>query len=111
MNENVPKPEKIIRNGKVAVIVSPGYGSGWATGSLEHRDMLLFDRAFVLALEAGVKDIEPVLNARLGPKNNVYPGGWCNCEIEWLDQGTRFSIQEYDGAECLFLIEEIEIIA
>lgn len=101
------EPEKVIRAGMVAVLVSPGYGAGWSTwagGGLEK--VLMFDRAFVEAAEAGVTDVEPVVKRRLG-SDCVYCGGWRDVEIEWLPVGTAFTIEEYDGSESLRLIADL----
>ena len=59
-------PEKVIRDGKVAVLISPGYGAGWSTWSSDYRDLLPFDRRFVEAAEAGVEDIAPVAKELTG---------------------------------------------
>ena len=38
---------KVIRDGKVAVVVSPGFGAGWSTwafrGEEDYRDFMMFD--------------------------------------------------------------------
>ena len=35
--------DKVIRDGKVAVLVSYGYGAGWSTWNSARSDSLLFD--------------------------------------------------------------------
>jgi hypothetical protein len=37
----------------------------------------------------------------------VYTGGIDGLEIEWVPLGTRFYIDEYDGAETLITIDEM----
>lgn len=96
------KPEKVIRNGKVAVLYSPRYGAGWSTwmASKEQQNLALFDRRFVEAAEAGVIDIEPLAKEILEDEY-VYCGGWANIKLEWLEEGTQFWVDEYDGSESL----------
>lgn len=96
-------PKKVIRNRKVAVLVSPGFGAGWSswnTGPLE--EFLLFDERLVLAKEAGhdEADIEALMGAWFGD-DQPYIGGWDQVVIEWVPVGTQFRIDEYDGSETL----------
>jgi hypothetical protein len=104
-------PEKVIRDGKVAVLISPGYGAGWSTWNrCDYRDLLLFDRRFVEAAEAGVEDIAPVAKELTGDEY-VYCGGWRKVRIEWLPVGSRFCVEEYDGSESLRMIDDLVCIA
>lgn len=46
--------DKVIRDGKVAVIYSPGYGSGWSTwsgASKEIIERMIFDPELVALVE------------------------------------------------------------
>ena len=101
--------EKVIRGGKVAILLSPGFGAGWSTWAYDkHKEFALFDKRLVEAAEAGVRDIEPIVEDALGPDNDFYCGGWRDIKVEWLPQGTHFRINEYDGSESL---EEFSISA
>lgn len=95
------EPEKVIRDGKVAVLVSKGFGAGWSTwASYKEQAMLcLFDRRFVEAVEASVTDIEKIASEFLG--SGFYCGGWRDVCIEWVPVGTEFTVREYDGSEKL----------
>lgn len=105
------QPEKVIRDGNVAVLVSPGFGAGWSTwGDNQQREMLLFDRRFVEAAEAGTKDIEPLAKEIFGD-NPPYCGGWRDITIEWLPVGTRFCVEEYDGSESMRFVDDLVIVA
>lgn len=88
--------EKLVRNGKVAVVTSPWFGAGWSTwGTLD----MAFDPAIVLAVENG--------NMNLAQKiaNEKYDVSGIGAEdglvITWLLQGTKFRIEEYDGSESI----------
>jgi hypothetical protein len=101
------QPEKVVRDGKVAVLISRGFGAGWSTWADDGRaEMLLFDRRFVEAAEAGIKDVDPILEAVFGD-DSTYSGGWRDIEIVWLPVGRQFRIDEYDGSESLALIENV----
>ena len=95
--------DKVIRDGKVAVIYSPGFGAGWYTWS-DHHKPLLFDPEIVAAVEAGDAD------AAKARAEAVYPDGYygsSDClSIKWLDEGTVFRIDEYDGSEAVVIRED-----
>ena len=43
--------------------------------------------------------------------NNVYCGGADDLQIEWLDEGTVFEIDEYDGSESIITLGNLTLIA
>ena len=90
---------KLIRDGKVAVLVSPGYGAGWY--SWHGNEELLYDPSIVEWIEQG--DLDKI-NTYLELK---YPNdtslGLSDLEVNWVPAGARFRIDEYDGAESLVL--------
>ena len=91
--------EKVIRDGKVAVLYSPGYGAGWYSWNTNHPECL-FDPNVVAMVEAGQHDqIEAYCKTAYG--TDLYPGGAEQLKIEWLPVGTLFKIQEYDGHESI----------
>jgi len=87
---------KLIRDGKVAVIVSPGFGAGWSTWNREYPDMDTNAELAQCILEGGDRH---AVAARLFPE--AYTGGLNKAEVEWLPEGTQYSIDEYDGAESI----------
>jgi len=93
--------EKVIRNGLVGILVSPGFGAGWSTWNSENPE-LVFSPKVIEMVEAGKSgdiDNDWVLE-NLG-LNNVYCGGAYDLEVRWLPVGTPFYIHEYDGSESL----------
>jgi hypothetical protein len=101
---------KVIRDEKVAVIVSPGFGAGWSTwahNDEEIRDFMLFDSVLVTMIERGlsVETIEEYVT-------NNYPGTYCGAAddltIQWLPVGTAFRIHEYDGAESVEIRDDMD---
>mgnify|MGYP003335168813 FL=1 len=100
--------KKKIVDGKVAVIVSGGFGAGWSTWNNEHAEFLMFDEGLVCFKELN-EDVA-VVSRYLESKglDGIYMGGWNKAGIEWLDVGARFTIDEYDGSETLHEIAKIE---
>lgn len=93
--------KKLERDGKVAVLVSPGFGAGWSTWNREFPDML-FDPDIAQALLNSDRDKAEVLTKEKYPA--AYEGGLRDLEVQWLDKGTRFFIHEYDGNEHVEII-------
>lgn len=91
--------EKIVRDGKVAVAVSYGFGAGWSTwNSIDPTDA----RYNQLFLEGKWKEAAALCES----EEDGYGGGAEDVEIEWLPVGTRFVITEYDGSESLVTIDD-----
>lgn len=93
---------KVIRNGKVAVLYSPGYGAGWSS-RLDSRggsNACLFDPDIVALVEADASgaEIEELAKSKWP---DGYFGGASDLTIEWIDEGTLFRIKEYDGYESI----------
>jgi len=91
--------QKLIRDGKVAVLVSPGYGAGWYTWhSIEE---LVYDPSIVEWVES--QELDKALAYLELKYSDAYTGGLEDLVVEWVPVGTRFRIEEYDGAESLVL--------
>lgn len=90
--------QKLYQNNKIAVLVSPRYGSGWYTWNTAYEG-LLFDRDLVEAvLEKNINKVKEIANEKYP---GVYTGGARDLEVQWLEPGTYFRIEEYDGWEKL----------
>jgi hypothetical protein len=91
---------KCIRDGKVAVLYSPGFGAGWSTWNDDkYREFLLHDEKLVELVEFNQQDkIEEYVKS-------VFPGeyvcvlGADQLRVEWVYPGTQFIITDYDGSE------------
>ena len=90
--------QKVIRNGEVAILYSPGFGASWYTWNTEFPQCI-FDPEIVAMVEAGADcwAIEEATKAKYG--EGFYAGGADSLTIEWLPVGTPFFIREYDGSE------------
>lgn len=113
---------KLVRNGRVAVIISINYGSGWFS---EHGDeRLLFDpviateladkeegwtdrlRTYLISEYLDNKSPEEASNydyviARMAMNPTSYG-------VRWVDQGVFFRIEEYDGRESILSNDEYD---
>ena len=96
--------------GKIAVLVSPGFGAGWSTWF--DRDLAYDKRIVEYILENGVpKEGEEQYNHvfenfihSLGYEN-VYIDGAYYLHIKWVKPGSYVRITEYDGSEDLEVLD------
>jgi len=89
---------KVIREGKVAVLYSPGYGAGWYSWNKKYPECL-FDPNIVAMVEAGQHDQIEAYCKTAHP--DLYCGGAKKLQIEWIPVGTKFRMDEYDGYEAI----------
>lgn len=103
--------EKVIRDGEVAILYSPGFGAGWYTWNTEHPE-LIFHPKLVAMVEEGNRLLitEHWVSANIGI-DAVYCGGAEDLTIAWLPQGTPFDILDYDGSESIHTYDDIKLIA
>jgi hypothetical protein len=102
--------EKVIRDGKVAVLVSHGFGAGWYTWNTDHKELLFHPKLVEMVEQNRIKEINNdwVLE-NLGI--DMYVGGSVGLVIHWLPIGTIFDIEEYDGSETIRTIEDLVLVA
>ena len=93
---------RVVRDGCVAVLYSPGYGAGWY--SWHRKEELLYDPTIVqLVLENRHDDIEDYIFSKYPNEEDAYIGGFEELIVEWVPLGEKFRIDEYDGAESVVL--------
>ena len=111
--------DKYVKDGKVAVIISEGYGAGWSTWSDSAcRETLLFDADIARLVEKLGKavakdeidtikdDIKKVVRNKCGGVY-VYTGGMGGLTLVWLQKGTKFKVREYDGYESIITTDDL----
>ncbi len=95
--------KKVIKDNKVAVLYSPGFGAGWSTWNTDDdpkvNEHLIFGEEFVNLVLAGEVEKLKSLAEELYPE--FYSGGADDLTVMWIDQGTPFRIREYDGSESI----------
>jgi hypothetical protein len=98
------KMDKVIRDGLVAVLYSPGFGAGWY--SWTGQEELLYDPVIVdmVQSEKCPEDIVKYCESQYG---QLYFGGVDQLAIQWIPVGTRFYIDEYDGSEGIVTEEDM----
>lgn len=102
--------DRVVKDGMVAVVYSPGYGAGWSTWNSEYNDEeLFFDPGLVNLVLAGKTDDEIEVYATL-KWPDAYLGGLAGLDIRWVPVGTKFHIREDDGNEMVVMIDDIEWI-
>lgn len=89
---------KVVRDGRVAVLYSPGYGAGWFSWNTS-RPEILFDPAIVELVEAERWDELQAYVILKYP--DIYKGGIEDLQIEWMPVGTQFQVNEHDGSESI----------
>lgn len=94
--------EKLIENGKVAVLYSPGFGAGWYTWN-QTVPQILFDPAIVKLIEKEKFDELATYVSLKYP--DIYTGGMKDLKVAWIPEGTLFRVEDYDGSESIELKE------
>lgn len=96
------KFKRLIREGKTAVVYSPGYGAGWYSWNSEHPGLALDGDIAQAVLDGDREQAIRIAHERYG---DFYDGGGRDLEVEWVPQGSAFEITEYDGNEGVRIIE------
>lgn len=116
---------KVIRDGRVGVLYSPGYGAGFYTWGAPLESIFdpfiieLVEKKEELVSSLGykayeseeyntiVEEIEIYLERTY---EDIYTGGVRDLEVAWVDEGQQFVIKEYDGAETIVLLQDLDVI-
>lgn len=99
---------KVIRDGKVAVLYSPGFGAGWSTWNMS-EPQLIFDPVIVdFVLNKPDNWFEGIITYCEMVYPQVYTGGVDTLEVEWIAAGSRFIIEEYDGNEYIRTMDDTD---
>lgn len=97
---------KVIKDGLVAVLYSPGYGAGWHTWGAPIE--AVFDPDLVNAvLEDDYDKAVQIANTKWPDE---FDGGVRDLEVKWIPEGTRFIINEYDGSESIQYLDDVEFL-
>ncbi len=98
--------EKVIKDGNVAVLISTGYGAGFFSWGAPLE--AIYDPTLVnLVLEDKMDDAAKYVEEKWP---DAYSGGVHDLTVVWLKEGTRFLIEEYDGAESIHVYNEEEYL-
>ena len=95
--------EKVIKDGKVGVLVSPGFGAGFLTWGAPIE--AIFNPTLIELVEN--KKWQEAIDFVEETWDSIYTGGVEDLEVVWISEGTKFQITEYDGSETLELLDDI----
>jgi hypothetical protein len=96
---------KVIKDGKVAVLVSSDYGAGFVTWNPEVSP---FEPTIVNAVLNGIKGKE-LKQIVLSIYPECFTGGVCDLIIEWIPEGVEFILEEYDGSESVTFMNDMKV--
>ena len=107
---------KKIVDGKVALIVAPGFGAGWY--SWHCYEELLFLPELIDFVDSKNAKKERITDAELEDIIKSFTDIDTDEEyftadgltVVWLSQGTKFIIEEYDGSERLVTLDKLGIV-
>ena len=103
--------DRLVHEGRVAVLVSPNHGGGWSTWNQEHGDAMLFDPQIadiMMSDESRTVKIEKARAIAELKYPDAYLGGIKDLEVWMLTPGTKFYIDERDGSETVITPEDIK---
>ena len=96
---------KLVRDGMVAVLYSPDYGSGWYTWNQDHPE-ILFDPAIVKLVEENKFDeLKTYVTLKY---TKLFIGGIWDLKVAWIPEGALFRVNEYDGNESIELKDDAD---
>lgn len=105
------KVEKLVRDGRVAVLYSPGFGAGWSTWASQPdcARAMLFDTQIADIVDRGEDGWRGAAEAIAEIKYpDEYLGGLGDLQVAWLPVGTEFVVEEYDGSESIKIRNDVE---
>jgi len=125
--------EKVIKDGRVGVLISPGYGAGFSTWG--YPTEAIFDPTLIEMVEkkynmeyqpnekGGITQIREVWDSPEYKQltddmvkycdtkwEDGYSGGVSDLVVVWVDEGTEFIVEEYDGSESLLFRNGVDWI-
>jgi hypothetical protein len=89
--------EKLVRDGKVAVLVSDGWGAGFHSWGAPIE--AIFDPALVDMIVN--EQIQEAITYVEATYPDAFTGGIDELAVHWIPEGVKFLIIEYDGKESI----------
>ncbi len=109
--------KKLVRDGKTAVLIAPGYGAGWSTWNTNTgglSEALLFDKDIIELVEAEKNSIEIIAfiseKYEIAEDDYVCLLGVDDLHIVWITQGTLFRVDGYGGSESIVEFDRLDYI-
>jgi len=99
--------DKVVRDGKVAVLYSPGYGAGWSTWNGCLGEEAVFCPDLVAAALGETGETQLAVIERVWANEEYVCTLGVPLSVEWVPQGYTFEISEYDGFEAVRIFDEM----
>lgn len=90
---------------KVGIVYSPGYGVGWSTCGDPRKAL---DQELALAIE-NKESTESIQNIVSANWPNEYAGALEDLEVLWVEEGTVFLVEAYEGHETVVFAEDMMV--
>ena len=97
---------KLIKDGKVGVLISPAFGAGFSTWG--YPTEAIFDPTLIELVEN--EKIQEAVDYCESTWSDGYSGGVQDLRVAWIPEGTKFQIVEYDGSESIEFLEDVNWI-
>jgi hypothetical protein len=97
--------EKVVVDGNVKVLYSPGYGAGFYTWGAPAE--AVFDSKLIKLVED--KNIDEAISY-VEKTYDADTGGVEQLRVELIPEGSKFIIDEYDGAESIRLLDYLDYL-
>ena len=101
--------EKVIRNNKVAVLISDD--AGWYSWNTDHQELLYHPKLVEMVEQNRANEIDEGWILENLKISDIYCGGASGLSIYWLTVGTAFEVYEYNGSESLRTLEDLVLVA
>lgn len=98
---------KLIRDDKVAVIYSPGFGAGWFTWNPDLQELIFDPEIAAMIVDDNLDKLETYITLKYP---EAYLGGVSTLKVKWIPVGTKFRIVEYDGSESIEIKDDLDWI-
>jgi len=94
------------KDGKTAVLISPPWGAGFSTWN--SPEMAIDFDLIEAFLADDISRFEYILNEKYNENGGLYFTGFEKLRVEWVEEGQRFRINEYDGSEDVEVFNEAD---
>ena len=103
--------DRLMRDGRVAVLYSPGHGAGWSTWCHSEdgtAEAMMFDPVIADIVDQAAPDWQDrAMEVAMIKYPDQYLRGLEDAQVAWLLLGTQFRITEYDGSESIEIKDDI----
>jgi hypothetical protein len=96
--------KKLIKDGKVAILYSPGFGAGWSTWNHTMPELLFEPAIAQFVVDEKFDELQTYVALKYP---EIYTGGMMDLVVEWVPEGVLFKVNEYDGSESIEIRDDV----